>query len=69
MPWYSAVGNHELVDASGVNYTRFFGPSGATKPATLSTGAVVNVPLFVQEGEWVKIDTREGTYLERVNRR
>jgi elongation factor P len=43
--------------------------SGATKPATVSTGAVVNVPLFVQEGEWVKIDTREGTYLERVNRR
>src|SRR5262245_35939167 len=43
--------------------------SGATKPATLSTGAVVNVPLFVQEGEWVKIDTRAGTYLERVNRR
>lgn len=43
--------------------------SGATKPATLSTGAVVNVPLFVQEGEWVKIDTREGSYLERVNRR
>ena len=43
--------------------------SGATKPATLSTGAVVNVPLFIQEGEWVKIDTREGTYLERVNRR
>ena len=43
--------------------------SGATKPATLSTGAVVNVPLFVQDGEWVKIDTREGTYLERVNRR
>jgi elongation factor P len=43
--------------------------SGATKPATLSTGAVVNVPLFVQEGEWVKIDTRDGTYLERVNRR
>lgn len=43
--------------------------SGATKPATLSTGAVINVPLFVQDGEWVKIDTREGTYLERVNRR
>lgn len=43
--------------------------SGATKPATLSTGATVNVPLFVQEGEWVKIDTREGSYLERVNRR
>ncbi|MCC6558712.1 MAG: elongation factor P [Polyangiaceae bacterium] len=43
--------------------------SGATKPATVSTGAVVNVPLFVQEGEWIKIDTREGTYLERVNKR
>jgi elongation factor P len=43
--------------------------SGATKPATLSTGAVINVPLFVAEGEWVKIDTRDGTYLERVNRR
>ncbi|MFO0590265.1 MAG: elongation factor P [Polyangiaceae bacterium] len=42
--------------------------SGATKPATLSTGATVNVPLFVKEGEWVKIDTREGTYIERVNR-
>lgn len=42
--------------------------SGATKPATLSTGAVVNVPLFIKEGEWVKIDTRTGQYLERVNR-
>ncbi len=43
--------------------------SGATKPATLSTGAVVNVPLFINEGEWIKVDTREGCYLERVNRR
>lgn len=43
--------------------------SGATKPATLSTGAVVNVPLFVQEGEWIKVDTADGRYLERVNRR
>lgn len=43
--------------------------SGATKPATLSTGAVINVPLFVNEGEWVKVDTREGTYIERVNKR
>lgn len=42
--------------------------SGATKPAKLSTGATVNVPLFVKEGEWVKVDTREGVYLERVNR-
>ena len=43
--------------------------SGATKPATLSTGAVVNVPLFVNEGEWIKIDTREHAYIERVNKR
>ena len=43
--------------------------SGATKPATVSTGATVNVPLFIQEGEWIKIDTRDGSYLERVNKR
>ena len=42
--------------------------SGATKPAKLSTGAVVNVPLFIKEGEWVKVDTRTGNYLERVNK-
>ncbi len=42
--------------------------SGATKPATLSSGAVVNVPLFIKEGEWVKVDTRTGGYLERVNK-
>jgi elongation factor P len=42
--------------------------SGATKPATLSTGAVVNVPLFIKEGEWIKIDTATGSYQERVNK-
>ncbi|MDP9001536.1 MAG: elongation factor P [Myxococcota bacterium] len=42
--------------------------SGATKPAQLSTGAVVNVPLFIKEGEWVKVDTSTGDYLERVNK-
>jgi elongation factor P len=42
--------------------------SGATKPATLSTGATINVPLFVKENEWVKVDTSEGKYIERVNR-
>ena len=41
---------------------------GGSKPATLSTGAVVNVPLFVNEGEWIKIDTRTGDYIERVKR-
>lgn len=42
--------------------------SGATKPAKLSTGAVVQVPLFINEGEWIRIDTRDGKYLERVKR-
>jgi elongation factor P len=36
------------------------------KPATLETGAVVGVPLFVNQGETIKIDTRSGSYLERV---
>ncbi len=39
--------------------------SGATKPATLSTGLVVNVPLFVNEGDMIKVDTRSGAYLGR----
>lgn len=43
--------------------------SGATKPATLSTGTVVNVPLFVNEGEWVRVDTTTGKYIERVNKK
>jgi elongation factor P len=40
--------------------------SGATKPATLETGYVVNVPLFINEGDVLKIDTRDGKYLTRV---
>ncbi len=40
--------------------------AGGTKPAKMETGLVVNVPLFVNEGERIKIDTRTGTYLERV---
>jgi elongation factor P len=40
--------------------------STATKPATLETGAVINVPLFVEEGDRVKIDTRTGEYVERA---
>ena len=39
---------------------------GATKPATLETGAVVKVPLFVEEGEVIRIDTRSGEYASRV---
>ncbi len=40
--------------------------TGATKPATVETGAMVQVPLFVDQGETIKIDTRTGEYLSRV---
>ena len=40
--------------------------TGATKPATVATGATVQVPLFVDQGETIKIDTRTGEYLSRV---
>ncbi|GLC40031.1 hypothetical protein PLESTB_001518500 [Pleodorina starrii] len=39
--------------------------SGGSKPATLETGAVVSVPLFIEAGETIKIDTRTGSYLSR----
>ena len=39
---------------------------GAVKPATLSTGTTINVPLFIKEGETVKIDTRTGAYMGRA---
>ena len=41
---------------------------GGTKPAELSTGLTVNVPLFIENGEWLKIDTRTGAYVERVKK-
>ena len=40
--------------------------TGATKQATLETGITVQVPLFINEGDLLKIDTRNGTYLERA---
>ncbi len=40
--------------------------SGGSKPATLETGAVVQVPLFINEGEILRIDTRTGAYIERA---
>ncbi|MDA0986673.1 MAG: elongation factor P [Bacteroidetes bacterium] len=40
--------------------------TGATKPATTETGATINVPLFINEGDKIKVDTRTGKYLERV---
>jgi elongation factor P len=42
--------------------------TGGTKPAKLETGAMVNVPLFLNEGDMVKVDTRTGQYLERVKK-
>lgn len=41
--------------------------SGATKPAILETGFSVNVPMHISEGDMLKIDTRTGEYVERVN--
>jgi elongation factor P len=40
--------------------------SGALKPATVETGAVVQVPLFIETGERIKVDTRSGTYMSRA---
>lgn len=40
--------------------------TNATKPATVETGAEVRVPLFINEGEKIKINTSDGSYVERV---
>lgn len=40
--------------------------SGSTKPATMETGVVVNVPFFVNPGDVLRVDTRDGSYIERV---
>ena len=40
--------------------------SGARKPATLETGFTIQVPLFVNEGDLVKVDTRTGDYMTRA---
>ncbi len=40
--------------------------TGATKPATLETGATINVPLFVDQDDVIRVDTRTGEYMERV---
>ncbi len=41
---------------------------GASKPITLETGVVINAPLFIQEGDILKIDTRTKEYIERINK-
>jgi elongation factor P len=43
--------------------------TNATKPATLTTGARIDVPLFIEQGEWLRIDTRTGAYVERVKKK
>jgi elongation factor P len=40
--------------------------TNATKPATVQTGASINVPLFINEGDKIKIDSEKGIYIERV---
>jgi elongation factor P len=40
--------------------------TSATKPATLETGKVVHVPLFIEKGEKIKVDTRSGDYISRA---
>ena len=42
--------------------------TNATKPATLETGVEIRVPLFIDEGELVQVDTRDGSYLQRVKK-
>jgi elongation factor P len=41
--------------------------TGATKPATLESGAVVNVPLFINEGDVIRVNTERGEYITRVS--
>ena len=43
--------------------------TGATKPATMETGLVVGVPLHINEGDLLRIDTESGAYVERVNQK
>jgi elongation factor P len=40
--------------------------TGGNKPAQLETGLTINVPLFVNTGDKIRVDTRDGTYIERV---
>lgn len=42
---------------------------GGTKPATLDTGLVLQVPLFVNEGDTIKVDTRDHSYVERIDKK
>ena len=43
--------------------------TAGTKPATLETGITIQVPMFISTGDIIKVDTRSGTYLERISER
>jgi elongation factor P len=58
--------NVELKVVETVPGVRGDSATGSTKPAKVETGATVNVPLFINEGDVIRVDTRSGAYLERV---
>lgn len=58
----------ELAIASTEPGVRGDTASGGSKPATLETGAVIKVPFYLNEGDIVKVDTRTGTFIERVKK-
>jgi elongation factor P len=67
VPLYVAAPNHvELKIVETDPGVRGDTATGGQKPAKLETGAVVRVPLFIEQGEVVRVDTRTGTYVSRV---
>jgi len=43
--------------------------TGGSKPAKLETGVIISVPLFIDIGDLIKVDTRSGTYIERIKKK
>ncbi len=67
VPLNSEIARHaELVVTQTDPGVRGDTATGATKPATLESGAIVNVPLFINEGDLLRVDTESGQYLTRV---
>ena len=62
--------NSHVITSYSIHYTKLYDKgdtaTNATKPATLETGAEIRVPLFIEEGDKVRIDTRTGEYMERA---
>lgn len=56
--------NYEIVDTEP--NVKGNTAQGHTKPATLSSGAVINVPGYLEQGEFIRVDTEKGTFQERV---